>query len=31
MGVLYEDSKDEGGFLYVAYSGENTFGFQKGP
>lgn len=31
MGALYEDSKDEDGFLYVAYSGENTFGFQKGP
>lgn len=31
MGALYEYSKDEDGFLYVAYSGENTFGFQKGP
>eukprot|EP00066_Takifugu_rubripes_P018843 XP_011608109.1 PREDICTED: gamma-aminobutyric acid receptor-associated protein-like 2 isoform X2 [Takifugu rubripes] len=31
MGALYEESKDEDGFLYVAYSGENTFGFQKGP
>lgn len=31
MGALYEESKDEDGFLYVAYSGRNTFGFQKGP
>lgn len=31
MGALYEQAKDEDGFLYVAYSGENTFGFQKGP
>ncbi|TKC33821.1 hypothetical protein EI555_005403 [Monodon monoceros] len=27
MGQLYEKEKDEDGFLYVAYSGENTFGF----
>ncbi|XP_068603759.1 gamma-aminobutyric acid receptor-associated protein-like 2 [Brachionichthys hirsutus] len=27
MGHLYEHEKDEDGFLYVAYSGENTFGF----
>uniref|UniRef100_A0AAV2LU92 Autophagy-related protein n=1 Tax=Knipowitschia caucasica TaxID=637954 RepID=A0AAV2LU92_KNICA len=27
MGQLYEKGKDEDGFLYVAYSGENTFGF----
>ncbi|KAL4826783.1 hypothetical protein H8958_010013, partial [Nasalis larvatus] len=27
MGQLYQKEKDEDGFLYVAYSGENTFGF----
>uniref|UniRef100_A0A087YC82 Gamma-aminobutyric acid receptor-associated protein-like 2 n=3 Tax=Poecilia TaxID=8080 RepID=A0A087YC82_POEFO len=27
MGQLYDKEKDEDGFLYVAYSGENTFGF----
>lgn len=26
MGVIYSEHKDEDGFLYVAYSGENTFG-----
>ncbi|XP_068169405.1 gamma-aminobutyric acid receptor-associated protein-like 2 isoform X1 [Antennarius striatus] len=26
MGQLYDKEKDEDGFLYVAYSGENTFG-----
>ncbi|MFT7813975.1 gamma-aminobutyric acid receptor-associated protein-like 2 [Arapaima gigas] len=26
MGQLYEKERDEDGFLYVAYSGENTFG-----
>ncbi|CAG5094316.1 Oidioi.mRNA.OKI2018_I69.XSR.g13446.t2.cds [Oikopleura dioica] len=26
MGELYQQHKDEDGFLYVAYSGENTFG-----
>ena len=26
MSQLYEDNKDEDGFLYVTYSGENTFG-----
>ena len=26
MGSVYEDHKDEDGFLYIAYSGENTFG-----
>ncbi|XP_013889099.1 gamma-aminobutyric acid receptor-associated protein-like 2 isoform X1 [Austrofundulus limnaeus] len=28
MGQLYDKEKDEDGFLYVAYSGENTFGFK---
>jgi GABA(A) receptor-associated protein len=23
---IYEEQKDEDGFLYVTYSGENTFG-----
>uniref|UniRef100_A0A4X2LVP9 Gamma-aminobutyric acid receptor-associated protein-like 2 n=1 Tax=Vombatus ursinus TaxID=29139 RepID=A0A4X2LVP9_VOMUR len=27
MGQLYEKEKDEDGFLFVAYSGENTSGF----
>lgn len=27
MGQVYSEHKDEDGFLYVAYSGENTFGF----
>jgi GABA(A) receptor-associated protein len=26
MSSVYEDHKDEDGFLYVTYSGENTFG-----
>ncbi|KAL5021174.1 hypothetical protein ScPMuIL_000329 [Solemya velum] len=26
MGQIYEEHKDEDGFLYIAYSGENTFG-----
>ncbi|XP_041375462.1 gamma-aminobutyric acid receptor-associated protein-like 2 [Gigantopelta aegis] len=26
MGQVYEDHKDDDGFLYIAYSGENTFG-----
>jgi len=26
MSQIYEDYKDEDGFLYVTYSGENTFG-----
>uniref|UniRef100_A0A6A7GDF7 Autophagy-related protein 8 n=1 Tax=Hirondellea gigas TaxID=1518452 RepID=A0A6A7GDF7_9CRUS len=26
MSKLYEEHKDEDGFLYVTYSGENTFG-----
>jgi len=27
MGQVYSEHKDEDGFLYVAYSGENTFGY----
>ncbi|WPK23846.1 hypothetical protein PUMCH_001096 [Australozyma saopauloensis] len=26
MSTIYEEHKDEDGFLYVLYSGENTFG-----
>lgn len=26
MSTIYEENKDEDGFLYVQYSGENTFG-----
>jgi GABA(A) receptor-associated protein len=26
MGQIYNNFKDEDGFLYIAYSGENTFG-----
>lgn len=26
IGTIYEEHKDEDGFLYIAYSGENTFG-----
>ena len=26
MGQVYEEHKDEDGFLYITYSGENTFG-----
>ncbi|XP_070574057.1 gamma-aminobutyric acid receptor-associated protein-like 2 [Ptychodera flava] len=29
MGQIYEEHKDEDHFLYVAYSGENTFGKMK--
>lgn len=29
MSKLYEDKKDEDGFLYFIYSGENTFGVQN--
>lgn len=29
MGQLYDKEKDEDGFLYVAYSGENTFGLEN--
>ncbi|KAJ0670486.1 putative autophagy protein Atg8 ubiquitin [Helianthus annuus] len=28
MSSVYEEKKDEDGFLYVTYSGENTFGEQ---
>ncbi|KMS99141.1 hypothetical protein BVRB_2g047490 [Beta vulgaris subsp. vulgaris] len=27
MSATYEEKKDEDGFLYVTYSGENTFGY----
>ena len=26
MSKVYDDYKDEDGFLYIKYSGENTFG-----
>lgn len=26
MADIYEDHKDEDGFLYITYSGESTFG-----
>ena len=26
MSTMYEDHKDEDGFMYITYSGENTFG-----
>lgn len=26
MSSIYEEHKDEDGFLYISYSGENTFG-----
>lgn len=26
MASIYEDYKDQDGFLYLTYSGENTFG-----
>ncbi|KAF8379247.1 hypothetical protein HHK36_028679 [Tetracentron sinense] len=29
MSTIYDEKKDEDGFLYVTYSGENTFGHQK--
>ncbi|KAI8474820.1 MAG: autophagy protein Atg8 ubiquitin like-domain-containing protein [Monoraphidium minutum] len=30
MSSVYEDHKDEDGFLYITYSGENTFGGPEG-
>ncbi|KAI3800282.1 hypothetical protein L1987_28369 [Smallanthus sonchifolius] len=27
MSAIYEENKDEDGFLYMSYSGENTFGY----
>ncbi|KAK4485076.1 hypothetical protein RD792_007684 [Penstemon davidsonii] len=30
MSAIYEENKDEDGFLYMTYSGENTFGFYEG-
>ncbi|KAI5652983.1 hypothetical protein M9H77_30170 [Catharanthus roseus] len=29
MSAIYEENKDEDGFLYMSYSGENTFGLYK--
>jgi len=29
MSAIYEEHKDEDGFLYVSYSGENTFGSDR--
>ena len=26
MSAIYDEKKDEDGFLYVTYNGENTFG-----
>lgn len=26
MSAIYEENKDDDGFLYMTYSGENTFG-----
>ena len=30
MSDIYQDHKDEDGFLYITYSGENTFGSGEG-
>eukprot|EP01025_Chloroclados_australasicus_P038493 TRINITY_DN3967_c0_g1_i3.p3 TRINITY_DN3967_c0_g1~~TRINITY_DN3967_c0_g1_i3.p3 ORF type:complete len:139 (-),score=16.45 TRINITY_DN3967_c0_g1_i3:371-787(-) len=30
MATVYDDHKDEDGFLYITYSGENTFGADDG-
>jgi hypothetical protein len=30
MSSVYEDHKDDDGFLYITYSGENTFGAGSG-
>ncbi|KAK7332326.1 hypothetical protein VNO80_29076 [Phaseolus coccineus] len=29
MSAIYEENKDQDGFLYMTYSGENTFGSHK--
>ena len=29
MSTVYEEQKDEDGFLYIIYSGENTFGWEE--
>eukprot|EP00695_Tsukubamonas_globosa_P002312 TRINITY_DN342_c0_g1_i2.p2 TRINITY_DN342_c0_g1~~TRINITY_DN342_c0_g1_i2.p2 ORF type:complete len:125 (-),score=10.42 TRINITY_DN342_c0_g1_i2:86-460(-) len=29
MSAVYEENKDEDGFLYITYSGENTFGWEE--
>ena len=29
MGSIYDEHKDPDGFLYISYSGENTFGFKS--
>eukprot|EP00892_Ulva_mutabilis_P008860 jgi/Ulvmu1/6346/UM029_0054.1 len=29
MATVYDDHKDEDGFLYITYSGENTFGGEE--
>jgi GABA(A) receptor-associated protein len=31
MSSIYDEKKDEDAFLYVTYSGENTFGCQMLP
>jgi GABA(A) receptor-associated protein len=31
MSTIYDENKDEDGFLYVTYSGENTFGCHELP
>ena len=29
MSTIYEERKDDDGFLYITYSGENTFGMRR--
>jgi GABA(A) receptor-associated protein len=29
MRTIYEQYKDDDGFLYIVYSGENTFGWEE--
>ena len=29
ISLIYENNKDRDGFLYITYSGENTFGFNN--